>query len=769
MTEAEIVKRESGVDQHFQMNAAPAAQPPESKPTHDLDSEQSINRHRDLVAWRDFEASVQQPSREQAAIDEGYRDHEQYTAEELQILADRNQAPAIANETKPIIDYMVGVERRMRIEGKALPREKGDRVVARAKTSLLKYLGDQNNEPMHRSQAFKEMTSAGLSWMYVGARAENEEGEAVTVRHESWRNVIHDSYFREMDYSDARYVFRNRFVDTDVAEKYFKDRSHILKLDGLMTQTPEDERNISPGWYLGQRLSDRLPTEAAMTSSPYLRYRAGLANSVRKRTCLTEAWWKEPTEVETIITPGPFFGQRLNEDDGALLRTLKKIGLKTDTRLQMVPYVAIMNDYGLLAMQKSPYRHNRFPLVPLICYRRSSDGAFYGVIRGIRDQQDLINKRRSKAVFLFSSNQIIIDKGAADETELANIRAQAAMPNGVIEVPRNAKRFELRRDTELAMRLEQSAVADKAYMREISGASTEALGQQSNATSGKAVLARQSQSGIVTAEIFDNYAFALKLVGELNLINAETFIPEARMVRVLNDRGVEQFTQINATDEQGNPINPITESRADFHLAMDDFRESTRRAAYEEMMDMLAKLAPTSPDIVRATLDLVVDGSDITGADQIAKRVRAITGQRDEDAVPSPEEQQQMAAQQADAKAKAELNNRAMAADVAMKEAGVQKLLADIELARSLGTKHSADQLLAAAKAIAEAIKSAQAIRLDPASAEVAAELIQGADAPGGNPAPTLPQSIPDQPAAPVDPMQPVAPTQPPNMEPPPQ
>lgn len=747
MTEHEIVQQPGRLDQHFQLGANDRPVNATEATVHELDSPENQELHRKLIRWREYEAQVQQHSREQAAIDEAYRDHEQYTAEELQTLAERYQAPAIANEIKPIVDYYIGIERRMRVEGKALPREEGDRIPARAKTSLLKFLADANNEPMHRSMAFKEMVTTGLSWLYCGARSENEDGEAVKVCHESWRNVIYDSHHQNPDYTDARYWFRDRFVDTDVAELHFSDRKAFLETQMINgAQTAEDERNASPLFYLGQRLSDRYATESAMARHAYGQFTGLVPDAGRRRTRVTEAWWKQPTEILRVTTPGQFFGLRIDTQDEHFQWLLNKAGVKYDRTWRMVPWVAIMTDAGFLSKQVSPYQHNRFPAVPMACFRKSSDGTYYGVVRGIRDQQDLINKRRSKAVFLMASNQVIMDKGAMSPDELRVLRQQIAQPNGVIEVPRALQRFEIRRDVALAVELERAAVQDKAYMREVSGASTEALGMQSNATSGKAVIARQNQSTIVSAEIYDNYGFALRLAGELNLANAEQFMPEERMIRVLNDRGVEQFTQINGVDEQGNPVNPITESRADFHLSIEDFRESARRAASEELMELLSKLAPVDPQLVRAVLDLYVDSSDSPYAEQIAKRIRSITGQRDEDAVPTPEEQQQLQAQQQAQAEKDALAKRGAEAEVAAKELAAEKLRADIKAAEAQGTKWSAEQLLTAIKAINEAVTGGQLVLASPAAAKVGAELLAGADVPGGNQTPTVPTSLPAQP-----------------------
>ena len=44
----------------------------------------------------------------------------------------------------------------------------------------------------------------------------------------SWRNVYHDSMSRRNDLEDARYVVRFRYVDLDIAEKYFPERAAVL-------------------------------------------------------------------------------------------------------------------------------------------------------------------------------------------------------------------------------------------------------------------------------------------------------------------------------------------------------------------------------------------------------------------------------------------------------------------------------------------------------------------------------------------------------------
>jgi hypothetical protein len=63
----------------------------------------------------------------------------------------------------------------------------------------------------------------------------------------------------------------------------------------------------------------------------------------------------------------------------------------------------------------SPYRHNRFPLTPLWCYRRARDGMPYGMIRDIRDPQEDLQQARVQGPVHPVDQPGVMDKGAIDE------------------------------------------------------------------------------------------------------------------------------------------------------------------------------------------------------------------------------------------------------------------------------------------------------------------------------------------------------------------
>ena len=123
-------------------------------PKNALDMPDCHKRFAKVRNWHEQELMRQAANRYQMALDCDYYDGLQWTEEEMAVLFERGQAPLVFNEIKSTIDWMIGTERRTRIDYKILPREKNDTKGAEVKTDLLKYLEDTNKAPFERSAAF---------------------------------------------------------------------------------------------------------------------------------------------------------------------------------------------------------------------------------------------------------------------------------------------------------------------------------------------------------------------------------------------------------------------------------------------------------------------------------------------------------------------------------------------------------------------------------------------------------------------------------------
>jgi hypothetical protein len=227
---------------------------PKDRPKDELDSEESRKIHSKLLDWYHQEYERQAHNRYQMALDQNYVDGLQWTEEDAEVLQERGQAPLVFNECKPTVDWVVGTERRTRIDYKVLPRNKDGAEDAENKSMLMKYLSDVNKTVFHRSRAFADAVKAGMGVLESGLRDDPTE-EPLYQRYENWRNCLYDSNATEMDMTDARYFFRWKHVDEDVADAYFPARKDVIRQavqSGVTLSGSEDEDEV---WYMGARVT----------------------------------------------------------------------------------------------------------------------------------------------------------------------------------------------------------------------------------------------------------------------------------------------------------------------------------------------------------------------------------------------------------------------------------------------------------------------------------------------------------------------------------
>lgn len=708
-------------------------------PEHPLDSDQAQQKFRKLREWFEQEREKQAVNRYQQALDEDFYDGIQYSDEDIDELNARGQAPLVFNKIKPSVDWILGTEKRSRVDFKVLPRNESGYDLAQIKTKTLKYVADVNKAAFERSLAFEDAVKVGIGWLEDGVR-DNPEEEILYSRRESWRNVLYDSNGVKRDLSDARYLFRWRWVDLDIALAMFPNREAALRKAAVAANLLGDDQD-EDFWYLGQRFQ---ATDAAGNVIGRRTYvsDATLVGNRRPRVKLIECWYREP--VSTKFCCGDLFdGREFDSKNTAMQQAVIEGMTSTIDRVVLKVRCAIMTDGDLLQDMASPYRHNRFPFTPIWCFRRGRDNAPYGAIRNIRDPQEDLNKRASKALFILSTNQVIAEKQTiGKEMTWDELRDEAARPDGVIVLDK-AGRFEIRRDVQLAEEHLRLMDHDGRMIQDIGGTTDENLGRRTNAVSGEAIRARQDQGSVVIASLFDNLRYAIQLQGEKQLSLIEQFYSEPKVIRLAGAKGNIEWLKTNQPEQQPDGsvryLNDITAEQADFVVDEQDFSATIRMAMFEELMGVISKLPP---EVGLKLLDVAMEMANLPDQHEVIARIRKINGFVDTEKM-TPEEKAAYEAQQAEAQQAAQLQTRMLTAKVAELEAKVGKT--------------NAEALTKRVEGLYAAMQAAGIVVAVPGTTPVADELLRGAgwqDEHGQDPnipqpAGAVPSSMPPVPANP--------------------
>lgn len=613
------------------------------RPAHPLDGAEAREEHRRLLRWYWWERDKQAENRLQMAIDHDFYDSIQWPEEDKAIVEGRGQMALVFNEVAPLCDWLIGTERRNRVDWSVLPRAEDDVKAADVKTKVLKYVSDVNRVPFARSRAFADAVKGGLGWLDDGVRDDPTQ-DILYSRYENWRQVLGDSTAQEYDLSDGRYLFRWRWVDEDVACIMFPDRK-----DRIMSAVEEHAYHWDPtaeedDWIASSDGSGRMSRGGAI----YPMSSAYAEGAGRRRVKLIEAQYRKPEKVK-IIGSGPLRGAFFDQRDAALVNALNRHGGTIIDKVMMRVYGAVFTESDMLAMGPSIFRHNRFSLTPVWCYRRSRDGAPYGVIRRVRDIQLDLNKRASKAQWLMNANQVIMDEGAVEDPDEAFEEAQR--PDARI-VKRAGRELRIERATDAAQGQLQLMQANSQMIQRLAGVADENLGRQTNAVSGEAIRARQLQGSVVATEPFDNLRLAVQAQGEKQLSLVEQWYTEEKVIRLTGTKGKLEWVRINQPETQPDGsvryLNDITASMADFVVAEQDYAGTLRQVMFDSLSQLSQRLPP---EVALRLLTMAFEFSDLPNKDEIADEIRRLTGDRDPNKEMTPEEQQaaqQQAQQQAE-------------------------------------------------------------------------------------------------------------------------
>lgn len=689
------------------------------KPKSGLDmSEAAVReRHDKRKAWFLSEASRQSINRALMAKCEQFYDGQQWSYEDAETVRNRGQNPCVYNEIKPTIDWLIGTERRTRVDFMVVADEPGEEADedARTKTKLLKYLDETNRASFERSFAAEDAFKAGLGWIEVGLRGD-KSGVPVYIGSESWRNILYDSQASKRDLSDARYIFRIKVVDLDVALALFPNKKTELE---ACVQTGDDI-SIFREWLGGTGLITGLDSMGGskdedldyLTPTPVDMFNA------RERVLLMECWSREPVH-----------NTEKNEH-----------GLADPVTFKI--HCSVMTESDTLIEAPSPFKHDRFPFIPVWGYRNRRTGLPYSPIFQLIGPQESLNHRMSRSLYEASSNQVWLENGAID-TEVMDVdelRRELDSPDGTAIFANGAlsgNKVKDRPNQQEARFQMEFANRDIVSIRGMSGVTGENRGLEQGQQSGRAILAKQDQGGLVTMELFDNLLFARQMEGEITLSVAEQFITGPMTVRLPGESGKVEYTNINQFDEAtGQYGNDITKRMAHFTVGEQAWKQSFAEAAFEQLMQVMTQLAAAAPQVVIGMLDVVFEmHPNLPRKQQILQRIRQVNGMTPEDGKMTPEQMQ--AKQQQEQMAKAQF------------EAQMAQLQAEIRKAQATGEKLEAEAMAKRLESLYMSAQAAQVLAMAPQITPVADELLKSAGFQDQNG-----QGVIDPGAMPAQPMQ---------------
>jgi hypothetical protein len=155
------------------------------------------------------------------------------------------------------------------------------------------------------------------------------------------------------------------------------------------------------------------------------------------------------------------------------------------------------------------------------------------------------------------------------------------------------------------------------------------LGDRSNETSGRAIMARQREGDVATFNYIDNLGRAIKFTGEILVDIIPKIYDTERSIRVMGEDGKEDYAVLNQTvlDQQTRTpviVNDLSKAKFDVSVSVGPSYTTQRMETAEAMLQIANS---NTPDAVIARY-LALKSLDIPGSDELLKAMRKMLVQQ---------------------------------------------------------------------------------------------------------------------------------------------
>ena len=567
-----------------------------------------------------YELRLQPNWRREADIDVDYYAGNQLDTATLEDMQRLGMAPLIRNLIRPTIDVALGMEAKTRSDWRVQADNEEYQDVAEALSVKLKESERESRADRACSDAYGGQLKAGLGWVEV-SREMDPFRYPYRVSEVNRREIYWDWRAKDPGLTDARYLVRRRWLDTDIIELMFPEQKELI---------------TSVGW-------TKANWDTPMTDFPSLMARSWQVerdvtipesdwrDSTRKRLCLYEVWYRVWQRGFVIRTPQG--------------RTIE-VDLKNPRHAQAIaggmvePIPAIYPKMRLawwigphrIADMPTPYPHNNFPYIPFWGYREDLTGIPYGLIRSMRSPQDEVNARLSKMMWLLSAKRVIMSPQAVDDVD--ELRREVARPDALIVLStkynKSVHTFDVQSDFQLSQQQFEVLKDATEALQKSAGIYSAMLGdkQPGGANSGIAINSLVEQGTTTLAEINDIYRFGRNMVGEMLVSLIREDLGQEPAVVNVEERFGKPSRQIRLNSEkvvQGVQMLDNDVQRSLVKVALEDVPSTPSYRA--QQMWYLTEMAKSMPPQIQAfVFPFILEASEMPHRREIANQVRSALG-----------------------------------------------------------------------------------------------------------------------------------------------
>lgn len=659
------------------------------------------------------ESLSQPPWRAQADKEADYADGNQLSTDLLRRMKEMGIPPAKENIIGPAIAAVCGYEAKTRTDWRVTPDgEPGGQDVADALNFKLNQAERHSKADRALSQAFRPAAGVGLGWVEV-ARASNSMEYPYKCRYIHRNEIWWDMKAIEPDLSDARWLYRRRWVGRSRAARMFPTHATLILAGGPDRWIADFAiQELEGGQSTG--LNAAADAERAWTLPEDHYY-----NEENKTVCITELWYRR--WVTTVMLKMQD-GRAVKYDEANELHRAALSYGRGKLVEELLPVVRRSYWMGphCLFDGPSPYPHRHFPYVRVSGFQEDLTGIFFGLVRDMLFPQDNLNSTISKLRWGMSAVETKRTKGAVAMTDQQFRQMSSRVDADFVLDPQAMKDggvFERNRDFQLNTQQFQLMQDSRAAAARVSGVTASFQGQTGTATSGVQEQTQVEQSQVSLADLMDNFKEARTQVGEL------------LMALIIEDIGKEETTVVIEGDVLNPPrtvvlnrpeVDELTGivmlsndvQRTRLKVAMEDVPTSSSFRA-QQLNSLSESVKAATPEIQQVVMPFMIDLMDLPRKKEVVEAIRDAQGQADPEAIRTQVKQELMY----DLKAR-ELDIKQAESDARIKHLVAQAVQTGVQAAFS-------------------AMQAGAQVAMNPAVAPIADEVMKGAGykrpSPGGD------------------------------------